>query len=194
MLCWSTGINKADYKIINIKNEATDDVSIEKCIINGHNGEMLPCVKIIPKKWDGNKIHLILGKENVNTTEIDELTNKNIAVITGDLFMTGEFKDASRLNEGHRFFPTFNYTTDAYRAQDAALFINVAKDMGKDVTVKAYEGVADAVICAAAVCDGIASATIERKTKERQFTVPGILAMGGMEGILKLVKCKIEFN
>jgi len=193
MLCHITGIKETEYKIIKLKAEKTDKASIEKCVIYGQNGEKLPCVKILPENWDGEKICVMLGNDCPNEPEVDKLIKENIAVMSGDLFMTGEFEGSKRLNEEHRFFTTFNYTTDAYRAQDAALFIKAAKNTANEITVRADGKAASAAVCAIAICDGIKTAKIEKSAIEREdFAVPGILALGGIKEILKLAKCKTE--
>ena len=91
-------------------------------------------------------------------------------------------------------------TNDAFRAQDAALLIKIAKDIAKEVEVRADGRAARAAVCALAVCNGVKSAKLDKKAIEintdeeylDKFFIPGICVLGGMEDCVKLVGCNIE--
>lgn len=199
MLRWMTGIKNNSFKIIKISS----DKNTEKGFVFGENGEKLPYVKLTPDDWDGKRICLMLGengKEILRTTAKDKYLSDGYAVISADLFMTGEFEGCTRLNGSHGYFTTFNYTTDAYRTQDAVLLMAVAKNIGEEVTVYATGNAARATVCALAISEDVKTAKIESSALEltgdedylNNFHIPGLCLLGGLKEIVKLSNSKTE--
>ena len=189
MLAWVTGIGETAYKNIAISSDEdnADGIRIERSVLYGGNGEKLPFVKLTPANPDGGRICLALsadGKDGLDRAEIRAMLDDGVTVVSGDLFLTGESGGCVRNIEGsdtdNRYFTTFNYTTDALRAQDAAMLIRAAA-------------------CALALCGGVTAASLESAALAlegdaayyREFFLPGICAAGGLPGCLALAKCEI---
>ena len=121
-----------------------------------------------------------------------------------DLYRTGESADCAEVSEGtaddNRFLTTFHYTNDAHRAQDTARLIRIAAGMGEELTLRADGCAARAAACALALCDGVTSAKLEDAALDlqedadylRDFFIPGICTVGGLEDCLALAKCPVE--
>ncbi|MBO5257617.1 MAG: acetylxylan esterase [Clostridia bacterium] len=205
MLGWVTGIGTDSGKRIKISSEKTGDIRIEKSVIYGEKGEKLPFVQLIPDSWDGRRVCLILSENGKNVLEgadAQKLLADGVMVVSGDVFLTGEFAGTSRNIAGsdsdNRYFTTFNYTTNALRAQDTALLIRTAKTFGAELIVQAEGCAARWAVCALALCDGVTSARLDRALLAddtdyfREFFLPGICASGGFAGCLALAKCPVE--
>lgn len=205
MLGWVTGIGTDSGKRIKISSEKTGDIRIEKSVIYGEKGEKLPFVQLIPDSWDGRRVCLILsenGKTVLEGADAQKLLADGVMVVSGDVFLTGEFAGTSRNIAGNdsdnRYFTTFNYTTNALRAQDAALLIRTAKTFGAELTVQAEGCAARWAVCALALCGGVTSARLDRAALAedtdyfREFFLPGICAAGGFAEFLALAKCPVE--
>ncbi len=211
MLAWVTGIRENSYRMIPISSDHRDGLTVEKSVIYGDSGEMLPTVKITPAEWDGKRLCLALsgeGKDCLDTPDLQALLDDGIAVISGDLFLTGESRDCKQeLAETDLKSPyytsnhltTFNDTTDALRIQDASLLIRAAADTGAELTVWANGQDARAVACALPLCEGVVSARLEAAALSldsdeayyRDFFVPGICALGGLRACLTLSQCPV---
>ena len=204
MLGWVTGIRASSGKRIRISAEKSGDVRIEKSVIFGENGEKLPFVQLIPGAWDGKRVCMILGEDGkavLERPDTAEMLAGGVMVVSGDVFLTGEFAGAVQNIAGsdydNRYFTTFNYTTDALRTQDAALLIRTAESLGGELTVRAEGCAARWAACALALCGGVTSAKLDRAALEnvdyfREFFLPGICAAGGLEECLALAKCPVE--
>ncbi len=207
MLCWITGIRADDYHIIPISAEEKDGVTVSRSVIFGGNGEKLPFVKLIPADWDGKRVCLALSSDGKNCLAREEFRNlltAGTAVVSGDLFLTGESASCAVTVDGtdsdNAYYTTFNYTADALRAQDAALLIRAAALIGSELTLYADGCAARAAVCALALCDTVKSAKLEgaalKLTSDdeycRDFFIPGICAAGGLKGCLALAECETE--
>ena len=207
MLGWITGIREDASKYIRISSEKTENETVERGILFGNHGEKLPFVSIIPENWDGKRVCLMLGadgKDCLANTEACAMRKSGIAVVGGDLFLTGEFAGCTRNIAGsetdNRYFTTFNYTDDALRTQDAARMIRFALGIGEELTVWADGRAARAAVCALALCGGVKSAKLEGSALNlvtddeyyREFFIPGICNVGGLAGCLALSSCEVE--
>ncbi len=207
MLGWITGIGTTGYKLIPISGEENGDVTIDRSVIFGKNGEKLPFVKLTPKNWDSRRVCLALGsggKDCLDNAAVQKMLDDGVTVVSGDLFMTGEFEGTVRTIAGsdgdNRYFTTFNYTTDALRSQDAALLIEAAAEIGGELTVWADGCAARAAACALALCGGVKSAQLEGAALALEgdeayysdFFIPGICTVGGLPGCIALAKCVVE--
>ena len=212
MLAWMTGIRPNIYHSIHISTETADGIIAERSVIFGNNGEKIPFVKLTPAGGDGRRVCLALGdngKECLDDPVLRSMLADGITVLSGDLFLTGESGECQRvISEADIKSPyfttnhltTFNDTPDALRTQDASLLIRVAADMGGELTVWANGRAARAVACALPLCDGIRSVKLESaalaldgdEAYYRNCFIPGICALGGLEGCLALAKCEVE--
>ena len=206
MLAWVTGIsaNKAVY--LPISAEVTDEGKLEKAVICGEKGEKLPFVSITPANWDGKRICLALsgnGKDCLDVPAVRKMLADGIRIVSGDLFRTGEWEDAPLRIAGsendNRYTTTFHYTPDALRAQDAALLLQTAGEIGSELTVWAEGTGARAAACAIALCDGVKEAALEAaalaingdEAYYNEYFIPGICTVGGLKTILTLAKCPV---
>ena len=212
MLAWMTGIRPNIYHSIRISTETADGITAERSVVFGSNGEKIPFVKLTPEGGDGRRVCLALGdngKDCLDDPVLRSMLVDGITVLSGDLFLTGESGECQRVvSEADIKSPyfttnhltTFNDTPDALRTQDASLLIRVAADMGGELTVWANGRAARAVACALPLCDGIRAVKLEGaalaldgdEAYYRNCFIPGICALGGLEGCLALAKCEVE--
>ncbi len=204
MLSWITGIHETESTIVPLYTADRQSHRMEKGVLIGEQGEVLPYVRLIPQDWDGKRLCLALsgeGKGCLDNDAVRQYLRDGFCVLSGDLFRTGEWADAPITTKGsdydNRYLTTFQYTTDAYRTQDAARLLQVAGTMADHVTVWAEGAGARAAVCALALCDGADHAVLEKKALHlpdaaayyTDFFVPGICTLGGFATCLALVKC-----
>ena len=211
MLAWITGVRENRYTLIPISAEEKDGIHISRSVLYGENGEKLPFVKLTPANGDKKRVCLALGadgKDCLDQKEIRKMLADGVTVVSGDLFLTGESASCMRNVAGsdydNRYFTTFNYTDDALRVQDAWLCIRAAAGLASDaageVTLWADGCAARAAACALALSGGVQSAMLEKAALElcgdeaylEGFSIPGICAVGGLEGCLALAECTVE--
>ncbi len=206
MLTWMTGMRCADFRYIPLSLE-TEDGTTRRCgVLVGCKGEKLPVVTLIPDGWDGKRVCLALspdGKDCLSSTELQKLLVEGTALVSGDLYQTGESAGCIQIDEAdpanNRYFTTFHNTANANRVQDAVRLIRYAANLGHELTVTAIGSSACAAVCAMALCDGASSAVLEDHALTftddaalyAGFFVPGIGLLGGVRGCLKLVKCPV---
>ncbi|MBO4392298.1 MAG: GNAT family N-acetyltransferase [Clostridia bacterium] len=194
MLAWMTGIGEkvrvADFNIDN-----SDGIRIEKSVAMSAHGEMIPFVRLIPEKWDGKHVCLVIGgegKDILDREEFKKLLCENTALVSGDIFGTGEYGGAE-ISVEQRFFTTFHYTPDAYRASDVALLWQVTRNTGSVCSLRAYGVAAVASACALPLLEGAESVFLEKDALlSVHCNIPGIALLGGPEGCLSLADCKVE--
>lgn len=207
MLGWMTGIDSASPVTADGDLIEMDGITIEKNVVTAAKGEQIPYIRLIPANWDGKRVCLALGgngKMCVDNEMIQRKLAEGISVISGDLFMTGEFEGAEKTirggERGSNYFTTFHDTTDSFRAQDVALLWKVALSYGSEGSLWADGCAARAVACALPLLENVVSAQLERKAlsleSEQEYFehcfVPGLMTLGGLEGCLKLAECRIE--
>ncbi len=205
MLAWMTGIRAACAIPADGFKEYRDGITCEKSVLLSDGGKMIPFVRLTPDFWDGRRCCLALGGEGkavVNSPEIKAMLEDGIAVVSGDLFLTGEYGDArvrvAGDGQGQKYFTTFHYTADAYRAADTALLWTLLE--GEDKYLYAEGPSARAAACALPLLKGVSRATLDKaalalrsdaELMEKCF-IPGIGLLGGIEGCLRLAGCEIE--
>ena len=207
MLSWVTGIDGRDYAVADGDICEADGVSVEKNILTSARGEQIPWVRLTPKDWDGKRICLALsgmGKACVECGEIRAMLEDGVAVVSGDLFLTGEFGDAKPAILGtynaERYFTTFHYTTAAHQAQDVALLWKLTASMAEEATLWAEGTAARAAACALPLLEDVSKAALEGKAVELNtdaayregFFLPCLLPLGGLEGCLKMAEFAVE--
>ncbi|MBE6569774.1 MAG: hypothetical protein E7658_06120 [Ruminococcaceae bacterium] len=208
MLRWITGIKdgiEPEYTSVSCSRE--DSVFVEKGILSGESGEKIPYVRLIPTNWDGKNVCLALGdkgKEIVMSPAVQSMLRDGIAVFSADLFMTGEYEGAQILVCGDDMYKpytyTFNYPVCALRAQDTALLWKAISGNGMQCSILADGCAARAVACALPLLKNVQSAKLEKAafalSGDEEYAencyIPGILAVGGLEGCLKLAGCPVE--
>jgi len=206
MLGWITGIGQNSAKQIAISAEEENGSRITGSVIFGEKGEKLPFVQLIPGNWDGKRVCLALsgaGKACLAAEPLRKMLDDGVAVVSGDLFRTGEMAECERVIAGseydNRFFTTFLYPDDALRAQDAALLMDAAAGIGKELTVRAEGCAARAAVCALALRSDVKEAVLEGDALAlegdeaylKSFPLPGICTIGGLAGCLQLVSCPV---
>ena len=207
MLAWVTGIDGRDYAVADGDITRADGVTVERNILTSTRGEQIPWVKLTPKDWDGKRVCLALsgmGKACVERPEIQAMLADGVAVVSGDLFLTGEFGDTQPSILGtpnaQRYFTTFHYTTAAYRAQDVALLWRLTVSMAEEAILWAEGTAARAAACALPLLEGLRKASLEEKALElvtdkdymEGFFLPCFLPLRGLEGCLEMVECPVE--
>ena len=198
MLAWMTGIREQRHHFIPLSNLSEDGIAIRRGILVGKHDEKIPTVTVIPEQWDGKQICLALGsngKDILDTPAVQAILSGGTAVVSGDLYKTGESAACVQTDEeneaNNRYFTTFHDTTDACRAQDAAALLAFARDIASDVTVYASGTAAGAAACALALTDGVRSAQLETAACESIPVMPGMAAFGGIRTCIALARCPI---
>ena len=203
MLRWMTGVRPEKWNLIPVSSESGNGVAAERLVLDGERGEKLPFVVLTPDHWDGRRVCLILdgeGKPEADDPEVRALLASGVRVVSGDCFLTGEFRDAARSRLGNpgdaQYDSTFVYTDEAYRIGDAVLFAEAARSFGAELTLRARGRAARTAACALPLIGGVGEADLDGDILElpddeaylREFFVPGIRLLGGIEGCLKLAK------
>ena len=207
MLAWVTGIDGRKFAIADGDITQADGVTVERNILTSARGEQIPWVKLTPEDWDGRKICLALsgtGKACVERPEIRAMLEDGVAVVSGDLFLTGEFGEAKPAILGtynaERYFTTFHYTASAQQAQDVALLWELTASMGEEATLWAEGIAARAAACALPLLDGVSKVALEGEalnlTTDSEymegFFLPCLLPLGGLRGCLLMADCPID--
>ena len=207
MLAWVTGINGRDYAVADGDITQANGVTVERNILTSERGEQIPWVRLTPKDWDGKKVCLALsgeGKACVEREEIRAMLRDGVAVVSGDLFLTGEFGDAKPAILGtynaERYFTTFHYTTAAHQTQDVALLWRLTASMGEEATLWAEGAAARAAACALPLLTEVKAAALEAQALElstdrdymEEFFLPCFLPLGGLQGCLSMADCPVQ--
>ena len=207
MLAWVTGIDGRDYAVADGDITRADGVTVERNILTSTRGEQIPWVKLTPKDWDGKRICLALsgmGKSCVEREEIRAMLADGVAVVSGDLFLTGEFGDTKPAILGtpnaRRYFTTFHYTAAAHQTRDVALLWSLTASLAEEATLWAEGTAARAAACAMPLLEGLRRASLEAKTLElvtdrdymEGFFIPCFLPLRGLEGCLEMAECPVE--
>ena len=206
MLAWATGIGDEKPVMADGDFVDADGVTIEKNIVTATRGQQIPFVRLIPADWDGRRVCLALGdgKDCVENEAVRRKLEEGVAVVSGDLFLTGEMAGEEKQIAGdevaQRHFTTFHYTTDAYRVQDVALLWKAATEGAEECTLWAEKTAARAAACALPLLNTLKKAELEKAALElsgdeayyQEFFVPGILLLGGFEGCMKMAGCEVD--
>ena len=207
MLAWVTGIR--DFELFTAEGSffERNGMKLEHNVAVTHAGVQLPFIRITPANWDNKRVCLAIGgngKDCVDHEAVQKMLADGVAVISGDLFMLGEFTGRERKImgglQGERYYTTFHYTEDAYRMQDIALLWKEVCRTGTECTLWADGKAARAAACALPQLADVKHAWLEKAALElegdaayhEQFRVPGVLVLGGMEGCLQLADCPVE--
>jgi len=217
MLSWMTGISGAKAAVAECAREEICGSMMEKGALTGENGEMIPFVRMIPDNWDKKRVCLALsgqGKACLGQDKMQAMLKEGIALVSGDLFMTGETAAAQRVMDGkpvcyhkdaadnpRRYFTTFNDTDDALRTQDVALLWQLTRETGSECCLWAEGVAARAAACALPLLEKVEQAYLEKAALElegdeayyREFFVPGLLQLGGLSGVLKMTDAPVVF-
>lgn len=202
LLRWITGAK--DSAPVTADGDVTG--ILEKNVLLGSRGEQVPFIRLTPENWDGKRVCLALGegKDCVEHPRVREMLESGVCVLSGDLFLTGEYADASVKilggEVGECYYTTFHYTPEAFRVQDAVKLWKLARTMGAECSLWAEGTGARAAAIALPLMDGIASAELEDAAlqlpddgayMERCF-LPGIRVLGGIEGCLAMAECEVK--
>lgn len=206
MLQWITGVHDRCPVTADPICQTFPDADVEKNVVTSDHYEQIPYVVLKPKGWDGKRMCLALGgsgKECVEKDRVQAMLAQGTAVLSGDLFMTGEMNGADFQIQGgglaEWYFNTFHYTRDAYQVQDVALLWKIAAAQAEECFLWADGCAARAAACALPLLPGVRQAELEKaaldlKGDEAYFEnwfVPGILLLGGFEGCLAMAECPV---
>lgn len=206
MLAWVTGIDDAQPIMADPDVVKLDDVKLEKTTVTSSCCQQIPMIRLTPANWDNKRVCLALGdgKDCVDHPDVQKMLKDGVAVVSGDLFLTGEMAGSERKigggETGRNHFTTFNYTNDALRIQDVALLWRSMKADGQECVLWAEGVAAKAAACALPLLEGVHAAYIEKDalsltTDEEyfeKFFVPGILLLGGPKGCISMADCPVE--
>ena len=206
-LRWVTGIDEGPASLADGDTVHEGHITIEKTVLTGAKGQMLPVVRMIPDDWDNQRVVLMLsgrGKACLDGAAARDMLAGGAALVGADLFMTGEYRSARiRIGggaQGKKYFTTFNDTVAMSQCQDVALLWQIVKSMGGACTLRAEGKAARAAACALPLLTGVTAAVIDRSALDaddqelaRDFLLPGLKNIGGFEGCLNLAACPVQF-
>ena len=207
MLAWMTGIGETLVPMqSDTLSEPREGGTLERFVITSGRGQQLPCLRWIPKDWDGRRLCLALGgegKDCIDRPEVLNMAAQGIAVVTGDLFLTGESAGMPvEIRGGERsakYFTTFHYSADANRVQDVALLWRAVCSMAPECGLWAVGSAAQFAACALPLLGRVCEARLEAASLPiageadcmARCNIPGILLLGGPEGCLALARCPV---
>ena len=207
MLKWITGVrDAAEGYLADGAKTRVGTCSVEKTCLVSEDGEQIPFVRAIPDNWDGKSVCLLLsgqGKDCALGAEGQAQLAEGRAVISGDLFLTGESASAEVEirggDMGKRFFTTFHYPTDAQRVKDIALLWREALKTGSDCAVTALDRAAAWTACALPLLKDVKAARLEKdglalasdQDYADRLNIPGIMNVGGVRGCLDIAPCGV---
>lgn len=214
MLAWIVDVGENTSQVTVVSSEQYKEITIEKIILRGDNGEEIPVVKLTPSNATGKKVCLALsgeGKDCLKKEQYRRMLAEGTIIVSGDLFQTGESADykqilvvngTQRPEPIQQYHTDFNNMPDAFRVQDVCLLAEMAAEWGEELTIYAEGSAARAAACALPLLDCVSSAYLEQSavtmTTDRSyvmnFYIPGICAIGGLSECLELVKCEIHYN
>ena len=176
-------------------------------ILGGKNGAQIPVVTI-SKGSDrrGKVVAAFHGKGKAaaiatlaKSGKLEELLERGYAVVSADLFLTGEYKRpgaaAGRDYGKAMYFTTFNRTDDAYRVSDICLTLNYLQNNGSLDKILALDG-AELYVLAGLASGGYSGPEACINLDEdpcrnddwypENFFVPGFNGIGGAESCSKI--------
>ena len=207
MLKWITGVKEQALFTADPTVFEHDGMRMEHDAAVTHGGVQVPFIRMIPKNWDGKKLCLALsgeGKDCLDKPAVRKMLEDGVAVLSGDLFMLGEVIDGIKRPitdaQGARYYTTYHYTDDGYRVQDAALLWQCALKAAPECSIWAEGAAARAVACALPFLKDVKGAKLEAASLHldgdqdyfKNFNLPGIMRIGGIEGALALAGCPVE--
>lgn len=206
MLAWMTGIDGAVPAIADPTIVKCPGLTVEQNILNASRGEQIPFVRVFPDNWDHRRVCLALGGEGkacIEDPAIQKMLSEGIAIVSGDLFLTGEYANAEKKilgGSGKQYFTTFHYTTDAFRAQDVAHLWQIALQTAPERTLWADGCAARAAACALPLLSGVSGAELEAEALQlsgdaeyfQSCFIPGILTLGGLNGCLTFTEVPVK--
>ena len=205
MLAWVTGIGPRPFICADGDVEEADGYTLERNVLISTDGEQIPWIKLTPKGWDGKRLCLVLGEDKTCVLDpaAKAMLESGVALLSGDLFLTGEYGEARPIIQGPdaatRYFTTFHYTSAAQKARDVALLGQLAASMTETLSLYAAGSAARAAVCALPLLPAVAHATLDGEAMAitsdeaymRDFFLPGLLPLGGLAGCLALAECPV---
>ena len=207
MLAWITCVRDANGYLADGETLRMGRCSVEKTCLVGADGEQIPFLRAVPDNWDGKSVCLLLsgtGKDCIAGAKGREILAGGCAVISGDLFLTGESAEAEVEilggETGRKFFTAFHCPKDAQRAKDIALLWREVLKIGSDCFLCALDRAAAWAACVLPLLDDVKKARLDAEGLRLQsdddymrcLNIPGIMNVGGIEGCLKAARCEVE--
>ena len=209
MLAWITGVREVSGYLADGETLRTGRCSVEKTCLVGADGEQIPFLRILPDNWDGKSVCLLLsgaGKDCAAGAKGQKILEGGCAVISGDLFLTGESAGAEVEilggEPGRKFFTVFHDPKDAQRAKDIALLWREVLKTGSDCFLCALDQAAAWATCVLPLLKNVKKAQLDKaglslKSDDdymNRLNIPGIMNVGGIEGCLKIAGCEVELR
>lgn len=209
LLRWMTGVQEGRLpQMLRRSEELLAECLVEKGILSDGLGTQIPFVMCFPRNWDRKKLAVRLsdsGKDCLNSPEAEALLRGGTALLSGDLFLTGEFvAEGAPKNRAVTHFTCFHHTDTACQVQDIALLWQFARSRATEDTVLTLEALGEAAYPAACVLPmlpGLACAVLDGRVKGLEADedylahcfIPGIGTLGGIPGCLALADTEIRF-
>lgn len=202
MLRWMTGVvDRPPQKTRQRREIEMEGCLLEKGILSDGFGARIPYALLVPHNWDEKKIVLTIsgeGKGCLTQPEVWEQVRAGTAVLSGDLFLSGEFEaEGKPANCAVRYKSTFHDTDDACKVQDVCMLARLAVSLiGEDgeATLWAQTGAAVYAACALPMMKGMSRAVLDGCIRSvesdedymKACYIPGIRSIGGWQGCLSL--------
>lgn len=209
MLRWMTDTQKERFpQMIRRTEVLSEEGMLEKGLLADGHGAQIPFAMAFPKGWDRKKAALILsdkGKTILNSEQVREKLAQGYAVLSGDLFLTGEFdKEEPPKNRGIKHYTTFHNTEHTEQVRDICLLYRLAESrmtVDGQIWLEAQGDVACVAACAAALLPNLAGARLDHRVREltengdymEKCFIPGIGVLGGIPGCLALTDASVSY-
>lgn len=199
MLGWMTGACGAEPVIADGMTEKDGGREIYKSVVVSDSGEQIPFAAVMPENNKDGRVCLMIsgeGKSCLDSPEAKRLLSEGYTVMSGDIFLTGEYGsaavDIAGGDTGKRYFTTFHYTDDAFRVRDIVLLCKAAKKFGDKLSLYALGGAEGLAACALPLIESPEKVCLGSAAPDSDPNIPGIMLLGGAKGCLELSGCVSE--
>lgn len=209
MLRWMTGVQEGRMpQMIRRSEQLMAHCLLEKGILTDGLGAQIPFVMLFPRGWDQKKLTIRLsgsGKACLNAPETKETLRSGTAILSADLFLTGEFEaEGTPANRSVQYLTCFHHTDVACQVQDIALLWQFGHSrMAPEgvITLEAHSAAAYPAACALPLLPGLGGAVLDRCIQQLETDddymencfIPGIGTLGGIPGCLELTETEVSF-
>lgn len=207
MLRWMTGVTDRLPQTVRRTEDEIADGMLEKGILADGLGAQIPYALRAPASWNGKKLLILLsgeGKTCLAGPDADALIAQGAAVLSADLYLTGEFANEPQpRNNSIRFKTIFHDSGDARRVQDIALLGQLAQSRivpGGSVSMRADAETACLAACALPfmqIAEAMLDKSVQKLSTDADYMarcyIPGIRIVGGPEGCIQLAGVPVTY-